>query len=164
MKKFEKSVKLRIAIAVMAAVLIALVVIVVCLGTKEKPVEDQAGNPSENVVATPYCQLKYPAQWGEQLTVETSVSDERASYAFCAQIEGKRYELYAVHFGSSAPGNLLGYLPHNGSVIPVYIDCYSIPNRSELSESELSQILAMMEGVNEVAQSITAVTGFAEQQ
>lgn len=150
--------KLRAIIVVLSLVLIVLIIVAVCLGSKGNSGDDQDAHL--NVIKTPYCSLKYPTQWGEQMAVEELKTNDATSYVFYAQIEGKRYDLFAVHFGNPAPGDLFGYLPNNGSEIPVYVDCYSIPDRSELSESELSLVLSMMEGVNAVTQSIESAPGY----
>jgi len=152
-KQKRNTQKLRMIIVVLSIVLIALIIVAVCLGSKGDSGEGQA---QLNVVKTPYCSLKYPNQWGEQMAVEEFKTNDATSYVFYALIEGKRYDLFAVHFGNPAPGTLFGYL----SDIPVYVDCYSIPDRSELSDSELSRVLSMMEGVNVVTQSVESAPGY----
>ena len=162
MKKEEKttkvSKKLGIIIAALSAVLLALIVLVVCLCTKEETTEEQ--NPAQVGISTPYCQLKYPSQWEGHMAVEESTNTENTAYMFYAVIGEERYALYTIYFGTSAPGNLFGYLPSDGGAIPVYVDCHDVPDRNAMSESELAQLLSMMEGVNEVTQSIAATPGY----
>lgn len=126
----------------------------------EKP--NDSVDVSQGIVTTPYCELKYPSSWKEQITFRTFSDKNGLSYCFNAKIDQKEYELFTVYFGNSEKGNLFGYLPADKDDIPVYIYCNNLKDINNISETELSQLYAMMEGINDVAQSIANTTGYYE--
>ena len=115
---------------------------------------------SQCTVVTPYCELKYPGRWKDQMEVKELTENDTLSYVFYALVEEKQYELYTVHFGDSEYGDLFGYISFDGEDIPVYIDCHTITDSDALPEAELSQYYSMMEGINDVVQSISSTSGY----
>jgi hypothetical protein len=165
-KRFLKSTKSKIVLScVVAALLVTLLStmgVALLFGDSGKSLGTQAGEDRVplDTVKTPYCDLKYPEKWKDQMVIKESVADDILAYDFYALIEGKSYALYTVYFGNSGEGELFGTLSGSGKDILVYIDCHSITNSEELKEAELSLFYSMMEGVNEVARSISATPGY----
>lgn len=168
MKKFSKLIKtntgLLITIAILALILIVLMAIAFWPGAGNDFPEVTAPGTSLPTVAveTPYCVLKYPEQWKDRMAVEESTTDGVLAVMFFAKISEEQFPLYTVYFGESANGEFYGTLPGDGGTVPVYIECHKLADRDDLSESERALFYSMMEGVNEVAQSIAAASGFTK--
>ena len=166
MKTVKKSsyTKTTIVLLVIIAILSVALIAVALIAFWPKSSDDF---PAETTIPTftietPYCVLQYPEQWKEQMTVKESAVDKCVAETFYAIIAGNQYELFTIYFGNSTAGELFGYLTNDGNKIPVYIECHKMPQEHSLTESELSLFYAMMEGVNEVAQSISFDDGYSE--
>lgn len=156
-----------VIIAILAVALIVFIVITF-LPKSGDASKNSSGDPGTGMsvptitVETPYCVLQYPEQWKDQMTMEATSAEGLFAETFYALIAGTRYELYTVYFGNTANGELFGYLDHDGDRVPVYIECHKITDGSALSDQELSLFYSMMEGVNEVAQSIASAPGYTQ--
>ena len=156
------------AAAILVIAVIVVVIAVVSSGTGGNSEDQVTGTDTQDTVdavptekiATPYGELKYPSQWKDQMTYEEVSADGIVSYAFYALIGENRYELYTAHFGQTDRGNLLGFVPHEGTDIPVYIECHTMKETGDLTDNEMRLFYSMIEGVNELAQSISAMSGF----
>lgn len=159
-KKPNKKTAVLIAVIIAAAILAAVLIIVLPM-MRDDTSDGQSSEtvPTESVL-TPYGELKYPSMWKDQMTYKGSSENGISSYVFYAVIGDGQYELYTVYFGQSDAGNLLGYIPSDGGDLPVYIECHNIVQSNDLTDSELRTFYSMMEGVNELAQSVTAMSGF----
>ena len=164
MKFSKKNVK-TLRTLIIAVLAVALIVVAVIAFSPKSP-KDPAGGAGTNVqtvtVKTPYCDLEYPEQWKDQMTVKESKVDGVLAESFYAVITGAEYELYTVYFGQSEKGDLFGFIPYEGNNTPVYIECHRMPEQSGLTDDEITQFYTMMEGVNETAQSISSAPGFVK--
>lgn len=164
MKPIKKPINaiLLIIIVIFATALIAFMVIAFL----PKSGEENSGDPGKVTdistieFQTPYCTLRYPEQWKDQVTVKKSAVDGGLTVTYCAVIAAKQYELFTVCFGESSKGELFGYLPGDGNIIPVYIECHKITEDAGLTEGEQALFYSMMEGVNEVSRSISSTAGY----
>ncbi len=170
MKTVKKptSPKTHIILLVIIAILSVALITVALIAFLPGPEDDSSGDSSDGTtiptfaIETPYCVLKYPEQWKDQMTVKESNADGILTETFCANISGTQYELFTVYFGNSTVGELFGYLPTEGGNIAVYIECHKLPEDHALAENDVSLFYSMIEGVNEVAQSIAATKGYVE--
>ena len=170
MQKISKTTILLLAIiAVLVITLTVVLAMTVFSGSRSEHAEQTnqtIATVPQTVVETPYCDLKYPTQWQGQMIVQAvshSLSDEGntvMSYDFYALIAGEQYALYSIYFGDGGQGNLFGYLPYGEADIPVYVHCYSIEQGSDLTETDMALYYSMMEGINELTQSIEAAPGY----
>lgn len=164
MSKLQKPNKTTLALiaATVAFIVVILAVLIYAVVLTSKDHSEEKENKdtvtSKCSVETPYCELKYSEQWKDQMTVEELFENDIRSYVFYAIIGDERYELYTVHFGNSKCGDLFGYLED----IPVYIECHTITESDSLTESELSRYYTMMEGINDIVQSISNTQGYSK--
>ena len=166
-KETSKSSKIVWIITAVLALMAIVVLLIIFLPPKSNDeIPDTQSMDSKDTEApavalkTPYSVLKYPERWKDKIAVYESTLDGVLSETFCAVIEGKEYDLYTVYFGNSSRGNLFGYVPHDNSNIPVYIECYNIEDKSVMSENGLLLYYSMMESVNEVSRSISSTRGY----
>lgn len=155
----------RLLIVLLAIVSVALISVIVVLlipnsDSNHPEVNDSTNTIPTVTVETPYCNLKYPEKWKDQMTVSESTEEGIFKKTFYAVIDGLNYELYTVYFGGSEKGDFYGYIPYKGQNISVYIECHSLPEENSLQGDERILFYSMMEGVNEVAKSIAATEGY----
>ncbi len=162
MKFSKKNVK-TLRTLIIAVLAVALILVMVIAFSPKSPKNSTGGNGTNIptvTVKTPYCDLEYPKQWKDQMTVKETAVDGVLAESFYAVIAGTEYELYTVYFGNSEKGELFGFIPYEGKDTPVYIECHRVPEESGLTDEEITLFYTMMEGVNETTQSISSAPGF----
>ncbi len=113
--------------------------------------------PKDTRLNTPYGALDYPKEWREALVVTDREEEGLFAKTFSAQFASARYDLFTVSFGESAGGTLYGYIIAEGEKIPIYIECFLLPEEHGLSEEEESRFYQMLDGINGVVASLQAL-------
>ena len=130
------------------------------------PSGNGGGNTIEDSVSTitvktPYCEMKYPSEYSDQLEIKESNENGIYTKQFLCTLSNGQYKLFAVHFGENASGDFFGYLTNDSEKVSVYIECYEIPEVETLSQEERRTYYHMMDGINQVARSISETSGYA---
>ena len=110
---------------------------------------------------TPYCEMKYPSEFNEYLEIKEFSENGIYTKQFLCTLSNGQHRLFAVHFGAGAEGDFFGYLTHGNEKISVYIECYPGPEADTLSEEEWRTYYYMMDGINEIARSISQTSGYS---
>ena len=122
---------------------------------------DVGGSTTTMTIETPYCQMKYPAQYKDYLEIKEFNENGIYTKHFSCMLSSGQYSLFAVHFGEGASGDFFGYLIEGEDKISVYIECYTNTETAFLSEEENMIYYYMMDGINEIARSISETSGYA---
>lgn len=112
-------------------------------------------------INTPYCVMKYPSEWTGLLGLKEEAQDDFYSKTFCCNIAGGEYNLFTIFFGEPQKGDLFGYVKAGETKIPVYVQCYPLPEDSTLTPQEKEIFYAMMDGINQVTESIASAEGYS---
>ena len=164
-KKTSKTTVVLIIIIVILALALAAFAIQALLpssspsGSSGVSAENTSKDPMVEI-KTPYCTLEYPQRWKDSMSVKESEQNGVLAETFYAVISGKEYALYTVYFGDALSGDLYGYLPYEDTNVAVHIECHKLAESAGLSEEEAMQFYEMIEGVNEIALSISAAPGY----
>ena len=162
-KTSKTTVVLIIIIVILALALAAFAIQALLSSSSASDAEDSTGAAVENPtvgINTPYCTLEYPQRWKDSMSVKESEANGVLAETFYAVISGKEYALYTVYFGDTLVGDLYGYLPYEDTNVAVHIECHKLAESAGLSEEEAMQFYEMIEGVNEIALSISAAPGY----
>ena len=167
--EYSKSKGFVIAISCLSIIVIALGVCVVFLllnGNGAVPGGGDGANGGKDdasmlTIQTPYCKIEYPSEFNEHLEVKEFSENGIFTKQFLCTLSSGEYKLFSVHFGEGAGGDFFGYLLNGTERVSVYIECYSSPEASALSEEEMRLYYYMMDSVNEVARSISETSGYA---
>ena len=163
-KKITKTnLVLIIIIVILALALAAFVIKELLPSSSSSDADGSTGISAASPVAeikTPYCTLKYPQRWEDSMSVKETEENGVLAEAFYAVISGEEYALYTVYFGDALVGDLYGYLPYEGANVAVHIECHKLTDSAGLSEEEAMQFYEMIEGVNEIALSISSAPGY----
>ena len=160
------------AIVCLCAVVAVLLVCVILLLPKSSPSGASDGTSSVGnsssisdvgsmiTVKTPYCEMKYPSEFNEYLEIKEFNENGIYTKQFLCTLSNGQHKLFAVHFGQGAAGDFFGYLTTDAGKVSVYIECYESPDMESLSEEEKRTYHFMMNGINEVAGSISETAGY----
>lgn len=118
---------------------------------------------AELALDTPYCVLEYPDEWGDALVIRDQEEGGVFSKTFSAQFSAAQYDLFTVHFGEPHQGSLYGYILAEGSRVPIYIECFMLPEGHLLTAEEAEQFYQMLDGINAVVASLQAASGYSEE-
>ena len=122
---------------------------------------DVGENTTTMTIKTPYCEMKYPSKYNEYIEIKEFNENGIYTKQFLCTLSSGQYFLFAVHFGEGAGGEFFGYLVNGEEKISVYIECYNNPGINTLSEEDSMLYYYMMDGINEIAKSISETTGYA---
>lgn len=109
---------------------------------------------------TPYCVMHYPSHWKDYIQVEEITEKDVLAEIFTCEISGNEYPLFTIYFGESAEGDRFGYITLEGEKIPVSVVCAPFSGDAKLTKEDETNLYAMMEGVNDVLQSIASAEGY----
>ena len=160
--------KLIFAVIFLGVIVVVLAVCVVLLlpnGRDAVPSGDVEETTAEDsaatiVVMTPYCDMVYPSEFNDYLEIREFSENGIYTKQFLCTLSNVQYKLFAVHFGEGADGDFFGYLTNGDEKVSVYIECYDSPETDLLSEEEKRIYYHMMDGVNEIARSISETSGY----
>lgn len=142
-------------------IVMCLVVLHIFTGcTSEKNDIDKIKKETE--ILTPYCTLEFPKEWQEYMTYKESEDKGVFTENFYCSIGKKQARLFAVHFGETSEGELLGNLKFEEEMIPIYIEIFTLSDKTDWTDEEKNIIAEMTEAVNEVIQSIKKNKSFSE--
>ena len=125
-------------------------------GVLENPV-----GPSECFdIETPYGMLKYPLKWSSHVAIEQQERQDVFVVSFYGVLEGKEnHHLFDVIFGGEE-GDYIGQILSGTTAVPVFFHTYSVYENETLTADESEMLLAMMEDINEVFNSLLAMDNF----
>ena len=130
------------------------------------PIANGGGNTVEDsvptiTIKTPYCEMKYPSEYNDLLEIKEFNENGIYTKQFLCTLSNGQHKLFAVHFGENASGDFFGYLINGDEKVSVYIECYEMPELETLPEEEQRTYHHMMDGINQVAKSISEASGYA---
>lgn len=103
-------------------------------------------------IATPYGDLRYPANLYEDLQREEGMEDDVYSMTFRTAHDGVIYDLFTLYIGGEVgDATFLGTLTgKDGAENDVYVLPYELDDLSDLNAEDQDRIYAMQEALNEV--------------
>lgn len=108
---------------------------------KEEPTGDMA-------LDTPYCVLRFPSRWAENLLTEVEKADGYSVHFYGKFGSYEKQRLFTVHFGGSA-GAFFGKVKDaDGNMVEVRISAYELNLDESWSSEESARIYAMQEDLN----------------
>lgn len=111
-------------------------------------------------IETPYCTMTIPFAFTDLVAVEHTEGDNMDSYAFSVQLEDRSVPVYTIHFvkGSADQGELFGTLKTDDGDVQITFEAND-PDES-LQGEDLEAFYTAQETINDVFQSLQAVSGF----
>ena len=156
-------------LSIIVALLVVCVVLLLLKGNDTTPGSNSEENTEKENVATitvntPYCEMKYPAEFSENLEIKEFNENGIYTKQFWCTLSNSQYKLFAVHFGEGAGGDFFGYLTNGNEKISVYLECYNSSDPNTLSDEEQRTYYYMMDSINEIARSISENPGYSAYQ
>ena len=151
-----------VCLSVIVAVLLVCVILLIPKGSSDSGdgATSVGGDSAMLTLKTPYCEIKYPSEFNEHLEVKEFNENGIYTKQFLCTLTGGQYKLFAVHFGEGADGDFFGYLTTDSGKVSVYIECYESPDIESLGEEEKRTYYYMMNGLNDIARSISEAPGY----
>ena len=156
-----------VCLGVAVAILLVCVIILLPKGSQNAGDGDVTtggtsvnGSSSTITVKTPYCDMKYPSEFNDYLEIKEFNENGIYTKQFLCRLSSIQYKLFAVHFGEGATGDFFGYLTTDEGKISVYIECYERPETELIGEEEQMTYYYMMNGINDIARSISETPGY----
>lgn len=120
--------------------------------TEEEALAIPAPEEAWEVIATPYGDLRYPANLYEDLKREEGTEEGIYSMKFSTAYDGKTYDLFTLYIGGEVgDATYLGALKgKDGAENEVYVLPYELDDLSKLDAAQQDKIYAMQEALNEV--------------
>ena len=120
--------------------------------SQEEAIAVPAAEETWETIVTPYGDLRYPANYYEDLKREEGMEDDVYSMKFSTSGGDEIYDLFTLYIGGQAEGsNLLGTLTgKDGTEYEVYVLPAELGDLSKLDSAEQDRIYAMQEALNEV--------------
>ena len=149
-------------IAVLLLAVVAIMSITACGGKKadssasSQSSEEKADaipvEESWETIATPYGDLRYPANIYQEVTRTEGTENGIYSMKFSSSVEGKTYDLFTLYIGGEVgDATYLGKLTgKDGSENEVYVLAHDLGDLSGLDAQQQDKIYAMQEALNEV--------------
>lgn len=120
--------------------------------TEEEALAIPAPEEAWEVIATPYGDLRYPANLYEDLKREEGTEEGIYSMKFSTAYDGENYDLFTLYIGGEVgDATYLGSLKgKDGAENEVYVLPYELNDLSKLDAAQQDKIYAMQEALNEV--------------
>lgn len=105
-------------------------------------------------IETPYCKVKYPSEWGEN--VEYICSDENGVFSieFISKIKNQDIKMFEIFFNGAERGQKIGYLLTNGEKILFSGEIGTFVPGEDWSDEEKDLYYSMVEGINYIIKSV----------
>lgn len=141
--------------AVMIGLVIALVAVIIVIAVAKLYVKKDApslgtegvGAPTDLLIETPYCTLRYPGNWNEYLVIKKDTN----LVGFYAKIDqSQEQHLFDIAFGSLDAEYLGKIKAEGGSDVEVYIRTTIIKADEAWGQDVVDRLFAMQEDVNYV--------------
>lgn len=144
------------------ALLAALFMLTACSGNTDEGQTDAADPGSDLTVTTPYCDLKYPEQWKEQVKTEYSDADDGGAVTFSTQIDGTDTKLFAVLFTDNMDTDGLPVGVLNGGEAPVMVSLkiYDIEPAPSWTDEDTETAYALQDECNYLLEHLQARADF----
>lgn len=112
------------------------------------------------LVQTQFCRLTYPGAFVDVMEVNAVNEENGRALVFAANIQGRTYPLYALHFDAEA-GQPVGSLVNaSGQRVSVSVEFFALPEA--LAEGEKNTFLAAQETANDVLTSLEENDNYLE--
>lgn len=159
--KKEKNSKSKKTIIIIGTLLLIAAVIASAFFIKSHYGSTDAGNTEDFVISTPVGDLKYPAEWSENVKLKVN-SDISPYSATLYGIAGKaETELFTINIGKNSQGYLFGTaLDKDGNTVEIRMNVNAIPQLDGCSEEEMQQLYSMQDRVNDIIEQIYALDSF----
>ena len=154
--------KIRIFDIVISALLAAVIVLQIVtmaavFGKKDAAAKQESGASDLNLdvvqIDSPYCVLKYPSLYMEELVFEEKREGAVYSAIFGCKINGKQQTLFTLHFNSEETEKVAATVYNKGNPIPVVLEMAEL--QTDLwTKEELKTVKKMQKAKDTVIQSI----------
>lgn len=117
--------------------------------------------PADLVVKTPYCELYYPAQWKDAITVTEQTLEFGYTVTFHCLINDKKAELFTVLFAEVSDESFpIGVITADGITMDVSLELPAITESEAWSEAELELFSKLQEKVNYLMDRLKQLDAF----
>lgn len=114
---------------------------------EEENVQEQ--EPADLVVKTPYCDLYYPGQWKDAISVTEQKLDFGHIVTFHCLINDKKAELFTVYFAEAGDDSFpIGVMTVDGIAMDVSMELPAITESEEWSDAERDLFSKLQEKAN----------------
>jgi hypothetical protein len=107
--------------------------------------EPVAGQREAMGIDTAYCQLMYPAEWGQYMNLDAK-QDSVGFY--CVNADGQQILLFTIYFGTEQGTAIKTIADYQGNPVEVRLDIQELVFDSSWSEADQQIARAMQEDVN----------------
>ena len=119
---------------------------------ENEPAQEQELVQPDDVIVTPYGELKYPGMWTDRVRYEMEEDGADVKVHFYATAEGAQVQLFTLCYGTvPEDGYEMGQLLIEGDmVVPVSTVMYSIVPQDDWSEETTNELYALQESINDL--------------
>lgn len=149
-------------VRLIVALLAAVFMLTACSKNPDEGQTDTTDPGADLTVTTPYCDLKYPGQWKEQVKAEYSDAEDGGALTFSAQIGGTETKLFAVLFSSQmdTDGGPVGVLTGGEDPVMVSLKIYDIEPAPSWTDEDTETAFALQDECNYLLEHLQARTDF----
>lgn len=115
---------------------------------------------SDILIDTPYCTLHYPAQWSQDVKIQTDETPEKFSVTMIGLIGGKEVPLFAVVFGESAEMPIGTLDCGDGKEVSVRLNLDLFIPDEEWTEEETNRAYEMIDGSAYLIEALSELENF----
>ncbi len=108
---------------------------------------------------TPYASLVYPVEWKDSVKVDITESEEAYKVMFVALLDGLEVPLYAIVFGDSDTGNIIGEISKDTTTVTVYCEDLTEGSTDLLTPESADIYLQMSEDINVIISDLVYKSG-----
>ncbi len=152
-----------LSVALAIALIVIILLVIKCSGGVQENIEQPGQSQLDGSILsidTPYGKLQVPSSLYDGISIESVDGKEIYSKVFSAEINAHSVDLYKVHFGEGADGDLMGHINNDGDTVPVYIEIEMLEYDESWTDEEKNTYEKLMDTVNDVYQSLSQLPGF----
>lgn len=129
--------------------------------TEENEDVREEQEPGDLVVKTPYCDLYYPAQWKDTISITEQKLDFGYIVTFHCLINDKKAELFTVYFAEASDESFpIGIITVDGVTMDVSMELPAITESEEWSDAERDLFGKLQEKANYLVDQLKQLDAF----
>lgn len=128
--------------------------------TESTSAQQSEGSASDIQIDTPYCTLHYPAQWSQDVKIQTDETPEKFSVTVTGRIGDREAALFAVVFGESEEMPIGTLVCDDGTEVTVRLNLELFDPDGSWTEEEIDRAYEMIDGSAYMIEALAELDNF----